>query len=46
MDTIRDKEILEKEIKKIQNIEKKIIVIGGTGFIGFNLIKKIRKILK
>ena len=37
MDTLRDKEILEKKLKKLN---KSILIAGGTGFIGFHLAKK------
>ena len=33
MDTVRDKEILEK-ILESSKFEKKILIVGGTGFIG------------
>ena len=26
------------------NLKKKLLVIGGTGFIGFNLLKKAKKL--
>ena len=42
MDTIRDKEILEKKFKKNINL-KKILILGGTGFIGQNLVNKFTK---
>ena len=37
MDTLRDKEILEKKLKKLS---KSILITGGTGFIGFHLARK------
>ena len=41
MDTLRDKEILEKKLKKIFKLKKyKILITGGTGFIGYHLAKK------
>ena len=42
MDTKRDKELLEKTIKK-RNIksEKKLLITGGTGFLGTNLVKSL-----
>ena len=43
MDTLRDRQVLEKFIKKISSIEKKskkILIVGGTGFIGYHLAKK------
>ena len=41
MDTLRDKEILEKKIRNKEHIEKnKILIAGGTGFIGYYLAKK------
>ena len=43
MDTIRDKEILEKIVKKSEKKSKSILVVGGTGFIGYNLIKSCLK---
>ena len=44
MDTLRDKEILEKLIKKNKSLVKKnILVLGGTGFIGQNLIRNLSK---
>ena len=41
MDTKRDKDLLEKIFKKI-NL-KKILVTGGTGFIGYHLCKELKK---
>ena len=41
VDTIRDKEILEKLLKK--KMRENILITGGTGFIGFHLIKKLKK---
>ena len=44
MDTKRDKDVLETFYKKKFNLNKEnLIIIGGTGFIGFNLIKKFIK---
>ena len=44
MDTIRDKEIIEKILKKKLNFEKKsIIIFGGRGFIGKKFNIKIGK---
>ena len=43
MDTLRDKEILEKKLKKKILTPKKILITGGTGFIGFHLAKKCLK---
>ena len=42
MDTLRDKIILEKKIRNKEHIEKKnkILIVGGTGFIGYHLAKK------
>ena len=39
MDTFRDKNVLEQIFKKINSIEKKILIVGGTGFIGYHLAK-------
>ena len=39
----RDKEILEKSLKK-EYSERKIIIFGGSGFIGSNLINKIKNL--
>ena len=38
MDTKRDKDLIEKIFKRL--IEKKILIVGGTGFIGRELIKR------
>ena len=38
MDTLRDKEVLEKKLKKLS---KSILIAGGTGFIGYHLAKKV-----
>ena len=41
MDTLRDKEILEKKIKNKEILKRnKILITGGTGFIGYHLAKK------
>ena len=41
MDTLRDKENLEIILKiKMKN---NILVVGGTGFIGYHLLKSLRK---
>ena len=46
MDTKRQI-ILEKSIKQIQNLthnngkKKKILIVGGTGFIGYHLAKGV-----
>ena len=44
MDTKRDKEYLEKVLKK-SSFEKKILIAGGTGFLGHQLAKKCLKII-
>ena len=43
----RDKDVLEKLIKK-EEFEKlnSILIIGGTGFIGFNVAKNFQKNMK
>ena len=41
MDTIRDKKLLEENLKILKNNEKKNIGCGGTGFLGFHLLKKL-----
>ena len=41
MDTLRDKENLEIILKKLN--ENNILVVGGTGFIGYHLLKSLRK---
>ena len=43
MDTIRDKENLENLIKKnyFHRMKNRILVVGGSGFLGHNLLKKI-----
>ena len=41
MDTIRDKEIIEKS--KNYNFEKNILIVGGSGFLGLNLIEYLYK---
>ena len=47
MDTKRDKDYLEKILKKVHILKKKILIIGGTGFIGYHLAKKLyQKIMK
>ena len=42
MDTIRDKENLENLIKKnyFHRMKNRILVVGGSGFLGHNLLKK------
>ena len=40
MDTKRDKENLEKIINKVKFWKKKLLIAGGTGFIGYHLAKK------
>ena len=40
MDTLRDKEILEKNKKNLELKKNKILIAGGTGFIGYHLAKK------
>ena len=40
MDTLRDKEILEKKLEIKSILSKKILITGGTGFIGYHLAKK------
>ena len=40
MDTKRDKDNLEKFFRKGKFFEKKILITGGTGFIGYHLAKK------
>ena len=49
MDTMRDKNVLVQLIKNRkapldQKIKKKILIIGGTGFIGYHLVKKTIKL--
>ena len=45
MDTLRDKEILEKKIKNKDHLEKnKILITGATGFIGYHLAKRCLKL--
>ena len=44
MDTLRDKELLEKVFQEPENqILKKILIIGGTGFIGYHVANKALK---
>ena len=44
MDTKRDKDVLETFYKRKYNLKKEnLIIIGGTGFIGFNIIQKFIK---
>ena len=43
MDTLRDKENLEKIFKKIHIMKNNILVVGGTGFIGYHLANKLKK---
>ena len=43
MDTKRDKEILENKLRKKKVLKEKVLVVGGTGFIGRNLIKKLKQ---
>ena len=46
MDTKRDRDILNDFFKEKEKIEKKkenVLVVGGTGFIGYNFSKKIIK---
>ena len=45
MDTVRDKEILEKLLKKKNNkiLKKKLLVIGGTGFLGSHVCREAIK---
>ena len=46
MDTIRDKQILEDLVKKIclhKMNSRNILVTGGTGFIGYHILKNLRK---
>ena len=42
MDTNRDKEVLENIFRKklFEKNYKKILIVGGTGFIGYHLAKK------
>ena len=40
----RDKDTIENILKKCQVSERKILIAGGTGFIGFHLAKKLKKI--
>ena len=40
MDTIRDREILEKT-KRSKVVKKEILLVGGSGFLGLNLIKSL-----
>ena len=45
MDTLRDKEILEKKLKiKIILKKNKILITGATGFIGYHLAKRCLKL--
>ena len=41
MDTKKDREILQEILKKL--IKKKILIVGGTGFIGFHFILTVYK---
>ena len=43
MDTLRDKELLEKYFKNQKMQLKKNLIIGGTGFIGYHLANKALK---
>ena len=45
MDTLRDKEILEKKLEIKSILGKKILITGGTGFIGYHLAKKCLKLV-
>ena len=40
MDTKRDKDNLENFFKKGKFFEKRILITGGTGFIGYHVAKK------
>ena len=40
MDTKRDKDFLEKILREKKSLNKKILIVGGTGFIGYHLGKK------
>ena len=44
MDTKRDKDYLDKVLKKFW--VKKILIVGGTGFLGYHLAKKCSKKLE
>ena len=43
-DSLRDKEILERKLKTKSILTKKILITGGTGFIGYHLAKKCIKL--
>ena len=43
MDTLRDKENIEKILKKKFQMKKNILIVGGTGFIGFHISKLLKK---
>ena len=40
MDTLRDKEILREKLEVKNILIRKILITGGTGFIGYHLAKK------
>ena len=48
MDTLRDKEILENLLTKkiLKFLKKKLLVIGGTGFLGSHICKSCKKKLR
>ena len=41
MDTLRDKKILDEKLNKLLSLSKKILITGGTGFIGYHLAKSV-----